>query len=113
MRAEDLKEWHRGILREENSGEAGPGDNWRLLVHLIQSIWEKGELPTQLTWVIIILIPKGKGDFRGIGLLEPIWKVMENVIDGRLQIIQLHDCLHGFMKGRGTGTATIEAKLAQ
>jgi len=24
-----------------------------------------------------------------------------------------HDCLHGFLKGRGTGTATMKAKLAQ
>jgi len=39
--------------------------------------------------------------------------VIENVIDGRLQAIQLHDCLHGFMTGHGTGTATIEAKLTQ
>ena len=113
MRAEDIKDWHSGILMEENTGEAGPGDNWRLLVQLIQIIWERGEIPSQMKWVIVILIPKGKGDFRGIGLLEPVWKVIEIIIDGRLQAIQLHDCLHGFMKGRGTGTATIEAKLTQ
>ena len=98
MRAEDIKDWHDGILREENTGEAGPGDNWRLLVNLIQTIWERGEIPSQMKWVIVILIPKGKGDFRGIGLLEPVWKVIEIIIDGRLQAIQLHDCLYGFMK---------------
>ena len=27
--------------------------------------------------------------------------------------IQLHDVLHGFREGRGTGTATLEAKLLQ
>ena len=113
MRAEDLKEWHRGILLEDHTGEVGQGDNWRYLVQLIQTIWEKGDIPTQMKWVIVILKPKGKGNFRGIGLPEPVWKVIENVIDGRLQAIQLHDCLHGFMAGRGTGTATIEAKLTQ
>ncbi len=34
-------------------------------------------------------------------------------MDGRLQVIKLHDCLHGFRAGRGTRTATIEVKLAQ
>ena len=34
-------------------------------------------------------------------------------MDERLQAIELHDCLHGFQAGRGTGTATIEAKLVQ
>ena len=72
MRAEDLKEWLHGIIQEENTGAEGTGDNWRLLVTLIQTIWEKGEIPTQMKWMIVILIPKGKGEFRGIGLLEPI-----------------------------------------
>ena len=27
--------------------------------------------------------------------------------------LQLHDALHGFREGRGTGTATLEAKLLQ
>ena len=31
----------------------------------------------------------------------------------RLKSIEFHDCLHGFLAGRGTGTATIEVKLTQ
>ena len=69
MRVEDLKEWLRGIIQEENTGTEGSGDNWRLLVQLVQVIWEKGEIPTQMKWITIILIPKGKGGFCGIGLL--------------------------------------------
>ena len=34
-------------------------------------------------------------------------------MDGRLATISFHDCLHGFLKGRGMGTATVEAKLEQ
>jgi hypothetical protein len=30
-----------------------------------------------MSWVVTVLIPKGGGDYRGIGLLEPIWKVLE------------------------------------
>ncbi len=31
----------------------------------------------------------------------------------RFLAIEFHDCLHGFLAGRGTGTATMEVKLAQ
>jgi hypothetical protein len=47
------------------------------------------------------------------GLLEPIWKIIERVMDKRLNVVQLHESLHGCRNGRGTGTAIIEAKLAQ
>ena len=63
--------------------------------------------------MIVVLLPKGGGDYRGIGLLEPLWKVVGILMDRWLQVVQFHDCLHGFLKGRGTGTATLEAKLAQ
>jgi hypothetical protein len=121
MRAEHMKEWLRGQKEEEQEDEEraaaaaakGTGDRWRLLVRLVQMVWVKGALPQQLTWVIVVLLPKGGGDYRGIGLLEPLWKVIEGIIDQRLNAITLHDCLHGFRAKRGTGTAIIEAKLAQ
>ena len=68
-----------------------------------------GKIPIQLRWVVTVLIPKGGGDYCGIVLLEPIWKVMEWVIDKRLEVIALHDSLHGYCNGRGTGTVVIEA----
>ena len=34
-------------------------------------------------------------------------------MDKRLNIVKLHESLHGCGNGRGTGTAIIEAKLAQ
>ena len=49
----------------------------------------------------------------GIGLLDPIWKVVEVVMDNRLKVLDYHDCLHGLLAGQGTGTATTEVKLAQ
>ena len=61
----------------------------------------------------MVLIPKGGGGYRGIGLLEPIWKVIEVIMDKRLNEVEFRDSLHGFRAGRGTGTAIIEAKLAQ
>ena len=32
-------------------------------------------------------------------------------MDGRLKSIEFHNCLHGFLSGRGIGTATTEVKL--
>jgi hypothetical protein len=45
--------------------------------------------------------------------LEPMWKVCECVMDKCLNAFNLHESLHGCHKGRGAGTAGIEAKLAQ
>ena len=116
MRAEDLKDWLRmAEVEETESGFAGRGDTWRMLVKLVQNIWETGEIPRQMLWTIMVLIPKGNsGDFRGIGLLEVLWKVLEKVINARLSSsIDLHDALHGFRAGRGCGTGIMEAKLDQ
>ncbi len=60
-----------------------------------------------------MLIPKRGGEYHGIGLLEPIWKVLEKVMDLRLEAIVLHNSLHGCLALRGTGTGIIEAKLVQ
>jgi len=117
MRAEHLKGWLKGAKLEEDP-EKGPanlgaGDEWKAFVKLVQAVWDEGKIPIQLGWVVTVLIPKGGGDYRGIGLLEPIWKVVERVIDRQLELIALHDSLHGCCTGRGTGTAVIEAKLTQ
>ena len=62
----------------------------------------------------MVLLPKGNGDYRGIGLLEISWKVIESIINQRIASkVTFHDALHGFRAKRGTGTACIEAKLLQ
>jgi hypothetical protein len=117
MQAEHLKEWLKGAKLEEDPKtgptNVGAGKEWDALVQLVQAVWDKGKLPTQLGWVVTVLIPKGGGDYRGISLLEPIWKVIKRVMDKQLEAIVLHDSLHGCCNGRGTGTAVIEAKLTQ
>jgi hypothetical protein len=117
MRAEHLKEWLRGMKSEKDPetepNNVGVGDRWKALAWLVQAVWDKGRIPLQLGWVITVLIPKGGGDYRGIGLLEPIWKVIKRVMDHRLEVIALHDSLHGFRNRQGTGTTVIKAKLTQ
>jgi hypothetical protein len=62
---------------------------------LSQAVWDHGDIPSQLLWVIVVLILKGGGDYQGIGLLEPVWKVCERVMDTRLNRINLYKSLHG------------------
>ena len=46
--------------------------------------------------------------------MEVMWKVVAEILNCRLTaFIACHDFLHGFRAGRGTGTATLEAKLLQ
>ena len=75
MRPKHVKDWLQGVRREEDAkgqGAPGDGDDWRLFAHLVQATWTYGIVPCQLLWIIVVLIPKGGGDYCGIGLLEPI-----------------------------------------
>ena len=56
----------------------------------------------------------GKKDYRGIGLVEVMWKVAATILNRRLMAsITFHNFLHGFWAGRGTCTAILESKLIQ
>ena len=61
----------------------------------------------------LVHIPKaGSNDFRGIALLETIYKIISMIIHRRLiESIQFHDAIHGFRTERGTSTAIINIKL--
>ena len=89
---------------EGTDGFQGRGDTCRTLVKLVQHIWEIGEIPYQMLRVIVVLISMGSlGDYRGIGLLEVVWKLIERVVDARLSKIELHDALHGFRAKAAVG----------
>ena len=68
----------------------------------------------EATWQTMVLTLKGKKEYRWIGLVEVTWKVVAAILHHRLTTaITYHNALHGFRGGRGTGTATLEAKLLQ
>ena len=128
MRAEHLKGWLAASKRkkqeaeEEGEGEGktddeegGPTEpHWERLVDLIQTEFKEVDLAEEATWQVVVLIPKGKKYYRGIGLVEVMWKVVAAVFNLRLTAsISYHYFLHGFRSGRGIGTATLEAKLLQ
>ena len=84
------------------------------MVELIQTAFREGELAEETTLQAVVLIPKGKKDYRGIGLVEVMWKVVAVILNRRFtSSITYHDALHGFQAGHGTGTATLEDKLLQ
>ena len=66
------------------------------------------------TWQTVVLIPKGRKEYRVIGLVEVMWKVVAEILHRRIMTaITYHDFLHDFRAGCGTGTATLEAKILQ
>ena len=84
------------------------------MVEITQTEFREGNLAEEATWQTVVLIPKGKREFMGIGLVEVTWKVVAVILHRRLTTeIKLHEMLHGFRESRGTGTATLKAKLLQ
>ena len=66
----------------------------------------------EATWQAVLMILKGRKEYRGIGLVEVMWKVVAAILHRRLTTsITYHDFLHEFRAGHGTGTATLKAKL--
>ena len=46
--------------------------------------------------------------------MEVVWKVVTVILNFRFTVsITFHDVFHGFQAGRGTGMASLEAKLIQ
>ena len=73
-----------------------------------------GMLSKKYTWQTVVLIPKRKGDFRGIGLVKVLWKVVTSLLNRRLTAeISFHNTLYRFRAGRGARTASLEVNLIQ
>ena len=80
----------------------------------MQTAFRDGDLAEEATWQAVVLIPKGKKDYRGIGLVEVMWKVVVAILNRHFTAsITYYGALRGFRAGLGTGTATLEAKLLQ
>ncbi len=101
------------VCKEEEERDVGLGDKWQIFVWLMQATWEQGSIPEQMRWEVILLLPKRGGDYYGIGLFKPFWKVVEKIMVTPFLLIKFHDGLHSGLAGRGMGTTTIEAKLHQ
>ena len=102
------------MVTGSNKREIAGYRNVGQVVSVIQVEFGKGYIPETLMCTTMVMIQKGKGEYKGIGLVETIWKVCTSIVNSRLQSsIVLHDALHGFRHGRGTWAAIMEAKLEQ
>ena len=64
------------------------------MAELVQTAFREGELAEESTWQAVVLIPKGKKDYRGIGLVEVMWKVVAVILNRRFtSSITFHDIL--------------------
>ncbi len=108
IRVEDLFRWMEAAKSEEPQPEL-----WEKVVEIVQVGFRTGELPSVLPNSLLVLIPKSDvTQFRGIGLLEVLWKLISTIIHKRIVgNVIFHDGIHGFRSGRGTGTAILETKL--
>ena len=103
MKAEHLKIWLRSATREKYPDT----ETWDKVISIIEVAFQEGYIPEALMWTTIVLITKGSGDYRGIG-------VCTSIINSWIQsYIVLHEVLQGFRQERGTRTAIMEAKMEQ
>ena len=108
MQAEHLPQWLIAATRHDSTDAT----NWMKFVSIVQVELHDETLAKECTWKTVVLIQKGKGDFQGIGLTEVLWKAVASLLNRRLTAeIIFHDMLHRFWVERGTGTATLNAKL--
>ena len=71
-------------------------------MELVQTVFRDGDLAEEATWQAVVLIPKGKKDYRGIGLVEVMWKVVAAILNHRFTAsITYHDVCFPPPPGRG------------
>ena len=83
MCAEDLKGWLRKAKREKYPKRR----RWELVVRLVQVIFGYENIPEEVSWATMVILPKGKGGYRGIGMVEVLWKVFSVVVNCFLKIV--------------------------
>ena len=70
------------------------------MVRLTQKTFKDEAVPEEVAWATMVLLLKGRREYREIGLVEVVWKVCKKVVNCRLKrSVTLHDELMG--SGRG------------
>ena len=80
----------------------------------VQMEFRDGVIAEEATWQAVVLLPKGGGKYRGIGLVEVVRKVVTVILNFFFTAsITYHNSLYGFRMCCSTGTAYPEIKLLQ
>ena len=110
MKAEDLKSWLCEATREKDPDT----EAWDKVVSVMQLAFWDGYILEAMMWKTLVIIAKVDGGYKCMGLVEAIWKFCTSIINSRLRSsFFLHDALHGFRQGGGSGTVIMEAKMEQ
>ena len=89
-------------------------EGFALVRQMVNAFWESGEVPVEWETGLLAILPK-KGDlslpgnYRGIMMLEVAYKIVSNVVLGRLRPIKEslnHESQCGFRRMRGSCDAT-------
>ena len=73
-------------------------------------MFRDGAVPVEISWVNMVLFSIGKGGYRGIRLVEVLWKVCAVVVNFRIKSSAvLHDAIHRFRTGIGIRTVTLQS----
>ena len=85
-----------------------------MVVRLVRVMFRDRTVPVEIAGGKMEIVQKGKGKYMGIELVEILWKVCAVVINCWLKrSVMLHNTIHVFRTGRGTGTETLESNMAQ
>ena len=66
--------------KEKTEAEEEGEELWGKVVEMTQTAFREGKLAEEATWQTVVMIPKGKGGFRGIGLVEFTGKVVAVIL---------------------------------
>ena len=73
-----------------------------------------GVLEEEATCQAVVLLPKGGSNYRGIGIVEVVWKAVTVILNFCFAAsITYHESIHGFRSDYGTGNVSLEVKLLQ
>ena len=110
MRAEHLRQWLIAATRDDSPDAI----NWLKVVAIVQKSFQDGTLAKECTCQIVVLIMKGRGKFRGIGIVKVLWKAIESLLNCQVMApISFQDTIHRFRVGLGIKNANLKANLLQ
>ena len=70
IQAEHLQHW----ITESWEKDTTNYTKWSRVAELVQTLFWDGLISKEATRKSVVLIPKGGGDFWGVGLVEVLWK---------------------------------------
>ena len=98
IRDEKIKVCLEKAMRKEDPDST----NWDRLTKLVRLCFKEQCVPIQLSWLTVVLIPKGSDNYRGISLREIIWKVTDLIVNWRIaNKVSFRNFSHGFVAKQG------------